>query len=102
MVQLQQDLAAIEATGTRLAAISFDTVETLKTFADANGISYSLLSDAGSKTIHAYGIHHQNGYPHPGTYLIDQQGIVQAAIFVHGYRKRHENAQLIEAARQME
>ena len=76
---MQKDLNDIEATGTQVVGISYDSVETLKSFADQRSISYPLLSDEGSKTIKAYGIHSQEGYPHPGTYLLDEEGIVQVA-----------------------
>src|SRR5690348_18027732 len=39
-----------------LAAISYDSVPTLADFATRRGISFPLLSDAGSDTIKRYGI----------------------------------------------
>ncbi len=81
--------------------ISYDTSEKLKKFADAKEIAFPLLSDEGSKTIHAYGIHNKDGLPHPSTYLIDQQGIVRAKLAEKGYVKRHETKELIEAAQKV-
>jgi peroxiredoxin len=101
LVQLQQDLQAIEATGTQVVAVSFDPVEVLRTFAERANISFLLLSDQSSKAIQAYGVHHRDGYPHPGTYLIDQQGTIRAELFLEGYRQRHDNDELIDAARQI-
>lgn len=100
MVQLQKDLKAIAAAGAQVVGISYDSVDTLKKFADARDITFPLLSDEGSKTIHAFGIHYKDGLPHPCTYLIDQQGVVRAKLSEEGYRKRHPNQQLIDAAKE--
>ena len=80
-------------------AISYDPVEKLKEFAVANGITFLLLSDEGSRTINAYHVHHSDGYSIPGTYLIDQDGIIRADFFLDGYVQRHENVELIDAAK---
>ena len=101
MVQLQGDLKAIEATGTQLVGISYDPVDKLNEFAEARKISFPLLSDEGSKTIHAYGIHNKGGVPHPATYLLDQQGVVRAKLAEDGYVKRHPNQALIDAAKEV-
>ena len=101
MVQLQKDLDAIEATGTRVVGISYDSVETLSNFTKDTSIKFMLLSDEGSHVIRAYGIEDRDGYSHPGTYLFDQSGIIRASLFLKGYRTRHENEALIEAARKL-
>ena len=98
MVQLQRDLEEIEATGTQVVGVSYDSVEILKAFSDSAGITFQLLSDPDSTIIEAYGIYHKDGYPHPGTYLIGQDGTVLAELFFEGYKKRHGSAELIEAA----
>jgi len=107
LVQLQNDLETIGATGTQVVAISYDPVATLRKFAEEKGITYTLLSDAGSKTIDAYGIRNKevaghrlmDGVPYPGTYLLDKDGVVRAKFFLERYQERHSNAELIEAAR---
>jgi len=100
--QLQKDLTEIEAAGIQLVGISYDSVETLKKYSDKNAIQYFLLSDEGSKTINAYEIHNQEGYPHPGTFLVDKTGTIRAKLFNDGYRRRHSTADLIEAAKMIE
>ncbi len=110
MVQLQKDVQEIEATGTQVVGISYDSVEVLKKYSDQNNITYLLLSDEGSKTIDAYGIRNKDvqagtpgdGIPHPGTYLVDQKGTVRAAWFLDGYIQRHQNKPLIEEAKKLE
>lgn len=99
-MQLQADLAQIEATGTQVVGISYDPVKVLADFAERRRIQFPLLSDVGSKTITAYGILNKEGkggIPYPGTYLLDQQGIVRAKLFNDGYRERHPTAELLEA-----
>lgn len=95
MVQLQEGLKEIEATGGRVVAISYDSIQILKRFGDKSAITFPLLSDAGSKTIDAYGIRNKeaperwNGIPHPGTFILDRKGIIRAKLFLENYRERH-------------
>ena len=95
MVQLQSSLKEIEATGGRVVAISYDSAEILKRFADKSAITFPLLSDAGSKTIDAYDIRNKeaparwNGIPHPGTFIVDRKGVIRARLFLDNYRERH-------------
>ena len=53
---MQAQLQNLQAKGLGLAAISYDTPETLAAFSKQRGISFPLLSDAGSATIKRYGI----------------------------------------------
>jgi peroxiredoxin len=53
---LQGQLTELQAKGLGLAAISYDPVETLAAFSRPRGITFPLLSDAGSETIKRYGI----------------------------------------------
>ena len=61
MVQLQQNLKELEATGGQIVGVSYDSVEILKRFADKSAITFPLLSDLGSKPIDAYGLRHPEG-----------------------------------------
>ena len=105
MVQLQAELNKIEAAGIQLVAISYDSAEDLKEFADKKKITFPLLSDVDSKTIDAFGVRNektepgsrQDGIPHPGTFLVDKDGVVRAKLFYSVF-KRHTPAELIEAA----
>ena len=49
-------MEALRTRGLGLAAVSYDSAETLATFADRYGITYPLLSDVGSAVITRYGI----------------------------------------------
>lgn len=96
MVELQENLDVIAATGTQVVGISYDSVETLQKFTKSSGVKFPLLADPGSVTIRAYGIHNEKGLPHPGTYVIGADRKVLAALFFEGYRKRHTVDDLVE------
>jgi peroxiredoxin Q/BCP len=104
-VQLQSDLKDIEAAGVSIVGISYDSVEVLAKFAEKRKITYPLLSDAGSKTITAYGLLNKEpkgtakGIPHPATIIIDGKGVIRARLALEGYRDRHTTKDLINAAK---
>jgi hypothetical protein len=95
-VELQGRLSEIHKAGMGLAAISYDRVPTLADFSARRGITFPLLSDAGSDTIKRYGILNttvdpQNdlyGYPFPGTFLVNRRGVVTARVFEPIYQER--------------
>jgi peroxiredoxin len=103
-VQLQADLNKIQATGTDVVAISYDSPDVLTKFADKHHITFPLLSDPGSKTITAYGLLNKEakgkalGVPYPGTFVIDRDGIIRAKLFVKSFRERHSTEDLLKAA----
>jgi DsbC/DsbD-like thiol-disulfide interchange protein len=74
--------------------VSYDSVATLKAFADRQGITFPLLSDAGSKTITAWGLLNRSatgrtaGIPHPGTFIVDPRGAIRARSFEQAYQER--------------
>jgi hypothetical protein len=91
----------VTAGGLGLAAISYDSVETLKGFADKHGITFPLLSDAGSKTIAAWGLLNREatgrtaGIPHPGTFVIAPSGQVSSRAFEQPYQERRSATSLL-------
>ena len=111
---MQKGIKDIEAAGIKVVAISYDPVETLNGYAEKNNISYLLLSDPGSKTIDAYGIRNTamdgkkfgpndlTGIPHPGTYILDKDGVIRAKLFLERYQVRHTSEQLIKAAKEVQ
>lgn len=97
-------MKAIEADGTVLVGVSYDSSETLQRAAAKHKITFPLLSDAGSKTIDAYGIRNKeaagsriDGVPYPMTFVLDQKGLIQAKLGRDGYRERHPSAELVKA-----
>ncbi len=91
----------LSAAGVQIVGVSYDSLDILKTFSDAEEIPFPLLSDEGSKTIREYGLHFKDGLPHPGTVLIDQSGVIRAKIFKEGYEARHTVDELIAAAEEL-
>ncbi len=77
-----------------MAAISYDSPAILKSFADRQHITFTLLSDPGSKIIRAFGILNKTakgpsfGIPYPGTYLLDTKDIVVEKYFEDDYTQR--------------
>lgn len=79
----------------------------LQDFAEHHGITFDLLADEGSKVIREFGIlnHHVteeqvpfHGIPFPGTYLVDEDGIVTAKAFHSNLAQRESPEGLIDAA----
>jgi DsbC/DsbD-like thiol-disulfide interchange protein len=80
-----------------VAAISYDSVALLKEFAERKRITYPLLSDSESKIIRAFGIlndnfppdHPWHGVPFPGTYVVNEQGVIIEKYFEEDHRERY-------------
>ena len=95
-MELEQNIAGFKAKGYGVAALSYDSPEVLKHFAERAKITYPLLSDPESKVIRAFGILNETvpknnpfyGIPHPGTYLIDTRGKVVSKYFEDDYTQR--------------
>lgn len=92
LVELQRVLPELEAAGYCLYAISYDSVEQLRNFADKYHITYPLLADVGSLVIKRYGIlntlispdepgQRWYGIPFPGTYVTNESGMVVRKYF---------------------
>jgi hypothetical protein len=86
----------LEKNGVGIAAVSYDSQETLKGFAAQHGIGFALLSDRDSAVIRGFGILNTNiapdlrahGVPHPVQYLVAPDGIVVRKYFVANYQHR--------------
>jgi peroxiredoxin len=104
---LERDRAAIEATGVQLIAISYDSLATNDAATSKLGLTFPLLSDAGSKVIDAYGIRNHEakgraaGVPHPVVFILDQEGVIRAKLARDNYRDRPESAEIIAAVRSL-
>jgi hypothetical protein len=83
-----------EKQGVKLAAISYDSEEILKFFADRHNIQYPMLADPESKTIQAYDVLNpeatgmQKGFARPGYFFVDTNGIIREKFFEAKYRER--------------
>jgi AhpC/TSA family/Disulphide bond corrector protein DsbC len=104
-VELQGRYDEIRKQGLGLVAISYDSPETLKRFADSRLIRFPLVSDAGSAIIKRFGILNEQqkpgtasyGIPHPGTFIVDRKGVVTARFFEQAYQERYTAAAILAA-----
>jgi hypothetical protein len=102
---LQGRYDEIRKQGLGLVAISYDSPDTLKTFAASRGITFPLLSDPGSAIIKRYGLLNDQvdpqtrtyGIPHPGTFIVDRKGTVKARFFEDAYQERYTAAAILAA-----
>ncbi|MCC5022709.1 MAG: peroxiredoxin family protein [Candidatus Synoicihabitans palmerolidicus] len=101
LVDLQEALSVIEASGGRIVAVSYDELE-INTAAVAKlGLTYPLLSDEGSKAIDAYGIRNMEakrkgvGIPYPTVFVIDASGVIRVKLARDGYKERPESVEII-------
>ncbi len=100
---MERKLEEFSAKGIHVAALSYDSVELLKHFADRSNITFPLLSDPDSEVIKAFGIlnetipqsHQFFGVPVPGEYLIAPDGMVKAKYFTDFYRDRFTAGQIL-------
>lgn len=96
MLELQSRAREITSRGLGLAVVTYDSPAILADFTGRRGITYPLLSDAGSATIRTYGILNTTvdpkstdyGIPFPGTFILDTHGIVTAKFFEDAYQER--------------
>jgi hypothetical protein len=106
-------MADFKREGVAVFAISYDPVPVLAGFAEKRGITYTLLSDEGSHAIrrlgllnehleeqHAhYGVQtkeHHLGVPYPGTFVLDEDGVIVEKNFEQSYRVRPPAVSFLE------
>jgi peroxiredoxin len=107
LVELQEALPKFEAAGIKLYPVSYDEPAALAEFAKHHGITYPLISDRGSRVIRRYGILNTfvtreqvpfYGVPFPGTYLVDEQGIILETFFPRSPVVRDSAESVIDSA----
>ena len=89
MVELTRKLDAFEKQGIKLAAVSYDSVSTLKKFAGEADMKFPLLSDQSAALIEAFGIvnekykkgHKWHGIPHPHVYLVSKDKQIKGKLW---------------------
>ncbi len=104
-MELQSRYADIQAQGMGLAAIIYESVETLRTFSEARGIEFPILSDEGSAVIQEYDLLNREqrpgsrayGIPYPGTFILDTEGRVTARFFEQAYQERFTGSSIMVA-----
>jgi peroxiredoxin len=104
MIDLNTGVAAMEKRGYKLAGISYDQPDVLKTFIDRRMISYTLLSDPKSEVIDRYKLRDPQyppgnfayGVPRPIIFILDRNGVIKAKLYEDTYAKRPPTALVIE------
>jgi peroxiredoxin len=95
----------LDARGFKLAALSYDSVETLAKFSKANKLAYTLLSDPNSQVIDAFGLRNHevagnkryDGIPHPAIYILAADGKILDKLYEESYRKRPPTDLVVKA-----
>ncbi len=95
-MELQARYDSIKRQGLGLIAISYDSVETLKQFADSRRITFPMVSDPGSSIIRRFGLLNDtvdpatraSGVPYPGTFIVNRRGVVTSRFFEDAYQER--------------
>ncbi|MBI1339460.1 redoxin domain-containing protein [bacterium] len=102
--ELNSISADLESRGYKLAALSYDSVDTLKGFADKKSLAYTLLSDPESKAIDAFDVRNKDakgkrfeGIPHPIVFIIGADGVIKAKLFEEDYKVRPQPAAVLLA-----
>ena len=106
-MELNGRLAELKARGLGVAALSYDSPAILADFTRRRSIDFPLLSDAGSKTIRAFGLLNTTiaptdtnyGIPFPGTFIVDVNGIVRERYFETAFQERRTVASLLRLDR---
>lgn len=103
---LEAARAPLEAAGWSLVLLSYDSPETLTGFAEQNELTYTMVSDADSEVIRAYGLLNEEmregskywGIPHPAVVFVRTDGTVGAVLREEGYETRPEVEAITETA----
>ena len=96
MMDLNTAVAALERRGYRMAGVSFDSPQILKTFIDRRQIGYTLLSDPKSEIIGRYRLRDPQyqpgsfayGVPRPIIFILDKTGTIKAKLYEDTFTKR--------------
>jgi peroxiredoxin len=103
LADLNQQADSFRRLGVNVASLTYDSTDILKTFANRIGIRYPMLSDPESVVIRAFDILNTNidrtspmyGIPFPGTYVINEKGVITAKYFDDDYRERSSAASIL-------
>ncbi len=105
-MQLLEISDQFEAMGVNVAALTYDSVELLKTVQEDQDVKFPLLHDEDVTHVNAFGIrnldyepgHRIYGIPYPGIFLIDPSGVIKAKFAEERYQDRPPFEDVLEAA----
>lgn len=93
----------IEKRGYHIAALSYDSPDTLATFTAKRHIAFTFLSDPNSEVIDRYKLHdpqyppgnRAHGVPRPIIFILDRQGVIKAKLYEESFKNRPPVTQVI-------
>ena len=96
-----------ENLGYKVAALTYDSVDTLARFAERQNIGYTLLSDPDSEIIRAFDLLNEQhppgsfayGIPHPIIFVIDPGGVIRHRFSEGRYSERPKIDAVLDAVR---
>ena len=105
-MQLTEISDQIEAMGISVVALTYDSVELLKTVQEDQDIQFTLLHDEDVSHVNAFGVrnldyepgHRVYGIPYPGIFLVDPNGVIKAKFAEERYQDRPPFEDVLEAA----
>ena len=105
-MQLTEISDQIEAMGISVVALTYDSVELLKTVQEDQDIQFTLLHDEDVSHVNAFGVRNLDyepgnrvyGIPYPGIFLIDPDGVIKAKFAEERYQDRPPFEDVLEAA----
>ena len=108
-MQLTEISDQIEAMGISVVALTYDSVELLKTVQEDQNIQFTLLHDEDVSHVNAFGVrnldyepgHRVYGIPYPGIFLVDPNGVIKAKFAEERYQDRPPFEDVPEAAAQL-
>ncbi len=102
LVEINEWNSKLNELGYKVAAISYDSTETLSKFSKKRDLQYPLLADQNQQTMKDLNVLNDEqepgdehyGIPFPGVMVIDAEGKLTYKYFYKGYRKRVKIKQL--------
>ena len=105
LIAMNDGAADIESRGYKIVGVSYDKPSVNAEFTERRKITYTLLSDPGSKTIDAWGLRDPQypagnlayGVPRPIIFVIDRKGRIQASLAEATFRTRPPVSEVLKA-----
>ena len=96
LIDINGGVAEIEKRGYRVAALSYDSPDTLATFTAKRHIAFTFLSDPKSEVIDRYNLRDPQyppgsrayGVPRPIIFVLNPQGVIKAKLYEESYKNR--------------
>ena len=96
LIDMNSGASEIEKRGYRVAALSYDSPEILRTFAEKRHITFTFLSDPKSEIIDLYKLRDPQyppgsrayGVPRPIIFILDKSGTIRAKLYEESFKVR--------------